>query len=492
MRAEDKERLARRQRMLARERGETLPEPEPEKNEEKPSESKVDDQESAVKDTKGKKGRERRVFKAEKKKDGAAKAAASEPKPTPQPSEPPQKKSGVELLRPEGVRGPRLGNTRPFSPILRRRARRRRLFLVAVVLALLVALAWVTGVLGASISSLGDVMDSVSLYFQRSGGWPAATGIEEPTRIEELAGGFVELDKEDVAVYSAYGTQVRTLQPGYTRPALAVGNTRFVLYDRSGTSLQVESRTRTLYTKTFTNAIMLCAMSPNGTVGVVTESERYAAELQVFSPTMRGIYSWKMTQDQGIPLVMEFASDNHRFAMGTVAARDGQLACSLYLMDTAQSETGPLYTADKGSLLLQLHWLSTDRVLAVFDTYAAVVDAATGQEMARYDYGGANLQGASVHHRTTALLLSTHSGNELVVLNDSMQVVGQGDAGQAEGVTCADTAVYLWGVDTVSCYELSGSERWSQVLNTRPQAVLNANQPLLFTAGRVEVLYAPL
>ena len=61
MRAEDKERLARRQRMLARERGETLPEPEPEKNEEKPSESKVDDQESAVKDTKGKKGRERRV-----------------------------------------------------------------------------------------------------------------------------------------------------------------------------------------------------------------------------------------------------------------------------------------------------------------------------------------------------------------------------------------------------------------------------------------------
>lgn len=488
MRAEDKERLARRQRMLARERGESLPAPEPEQTESRPPE-----EEPRKADKKTRKDRERRVFKAGASdktdkadnaagtKTGAETAAASQTRP-PKTEEP---------VRAEGVRGPRLGNTRPFSPILRRRARRRRLFLVALLLALLVALAWVTGVLGASLSSMGDVMDSVSLYFRRSGGWPAATGIEEPTRVEELAGGFVELDKEDVAVYSAYGTQVRTLQPGYARPALAVGNTRFVLYDRAGTSLQVESRTRTLYTKTFTNAIMLCAMSPNGTVGVVTESDRYAAELQVFSPTMRSVYSWKMTQDQGIPLALGFASDNHRFAVGTVAARSGQLACSIYLMDTARSETGPVYTADEGSLLLQLHWLSADRLLAVFDTYAVVLDAATGQQAARYDYGGANLQGASVDRRTTALLLSTHSGTELIVLNADMQVVGQGDAGQAEGVTCTDTAVYLWGADTVACHELNGSERWAKVLDTRPLAVLDANQPLLITAGRAEVLYPP-
>ena len=292
------------------------------------------------------------------------------------------------------------------------------------------------------------------------------------------------------SIYSAYGTQVRTLQPGYTRPALAVGNTRFVLYDRSGTSLQVESRTRTLYTKTFTNAIMLCAMSQNGSLGVVTESERYAAELQVFSPTMRSTYSWKMTQDQGTPLAMSFASDNHRFAIGTVAARNGRMACTIYIMDTAKSETGPAYTADEGSLLLQLHWLSIDRVLAVFDTYAAVLSSSDGTELARYDFGGASLQGASVNRRTTALLLSTHSGNELLVLNGDLQVVGQGDAGQAEGVACADTAVYLWSVDSVSCHELSGAQRWTRELDTRPQAILIANQPLLFTAGRVEVLSA--
>lgn len=473
MRAEDKERLARRQRMLARERGESLPGQEPERTEPQQPENQT---------------REFSKPDRPEPKQTEPKAAPRADK-TEKSDKPGRNAAGKTPLRAEGVRTSRTGNTRPFSPILRRRARRRRIFWVVVVLALLLGAAAFTGVLSASLSSLGDVMDSVTLYFQRSGSWPASTGIEQPTRIEELAGGFVELDKEDVAIYSAYGSQVRTLQPGYTRPALAVGNTRFVLYDRSGTNLQVESRTRTLYTKSFSNAIMLCAMSQNGTLGVVTESDRYAAELQVFSPTMRSIYSWKMTQDQGTPLVLSFAADNHRFAVGTVAARNGRMACSIFLMDTAKSETGPVYTADDGSLLLQLHWISGDRVLAIFDTYAAVLDAATGQQTARYDFGGATLQGASVDRRTTALLLSTHSGTELVVLNDAMQVVGQGNAGQAEGVTCADTAVYLWGADTVACYELNGAERWSRVLDTRPLAVLDAAQPLLFTAGQVEVLY---
>ena len=41
--------------------------------------------------------------------------------------------------------------------------------------------------------------------------------------------------------YSAYGAKIRTIQPGYARPALAVGNTRFVLYNRAGKELTVQS-----------------------------------------------------------------------------------------------------------------------------------------------------------------------------------------------------------------------------------------------------------
>ena len=104
----------------------------------------------------------------------------------------------------------------------------------------------------------------------------------------------MELDSEDVVVYSAYGAKVRSFQPGYARPVMAVGGTHFVVYNRAGSDLQVSSRTKALYAKTFDNSILLCAMSNNNTLAVVTESGRYAAQLQIFDPSFRQTYSWEM------------------------------------------------------------------------------------------------------------------------------------------------------------------------------------------------------
>ena len=459
MRAEDKERLARRQRMLARERGEALPDPEP----------------AAPKKS------------APAKKPAAPKKGAG----VKAPPKAPETKAGLdEGDAPAGVRAPStIDLLRLERPSARRRRRRRALLVLLLVLLLAVA-AVISGAAGSAAAFAGDGLESLSLYLQRGGGWPASTGIRSPLRIEALAGGFVELDSEDVAIYSAYGTKVRTIQPGYARPALAVGNTRFVLYDRGGTSLRTESRTASLDALTTDMPILLCAMSQNGTLAVVTESDRYAAQLDVYNPSLRGIYTWKMTQDQGTPIALAFAADNHRFAAGTVAASGGQLCAQVYLMDTAHSEMGVCYTADAGSLILQLHWLTPSRVLAVFDTYAAVLNASTGEAVARYDFGGATLQGASVNDRTTALLLAVHGGNRLVVLDSDLNIAGESDAGQALGVCCTDTAVYLWDVGSVSAYAPDGGCKWARDLDSRPLAVLNAAQPLLFTAGRVEVLSA--
>lgn len=451
MRAKDKERLARRQRMLARERGEPLPD----------------------------------VFAPPPR--GRSRPKGADPDPEPPPPDTPDPAPRAEA----GETG-RTARLRPLSPLLRRRRRRRRLTLLALLLAVLVGLAAVTGALRSAVALATDAADSAYLYLHRGSGWPASTGIDSPLRIEELAGGFAEMDSRDVAVYSAYGSQIRTIQPGYARPALAVGNTRFVLYDRAGTSLRVESRTRTLHTRTTSAAILLCALSANGTVAVVTESDRYVAQLQVLDPTsFEPLYTWKMTQEDGIPLAVAFAPDNRRFAVGTVAARDGQLASSVCLTGISGQEEPLLYTAESGSMLVRLHWLSGSRLLAVFDTYLALLDGRTGAELALCDYGGAELLGVSVQDGTAALLLSTHNGSHLILLDSDLNQVADTEAGQAESVTCTGTAVYLIDNNTVICYGADGVRRWEKEYDARPQQILSAAQPLLFTAGRVEVLEAP-
>ncbi len=104
-----------------------------------------------------------------------------------------------------------------------------------------------------------------------------------------------------VLVYSLGGTRLNGIQSGYARPALAAGKTRFVLYNRSGNELRVESRTQNLYSKTLENSIYLCAMSDTGTLAVATDSADSTARLTVYTPTMSEQLHWDMTGTAGHP-----------------------------------------------------------------------------------------------------------------------------------------------------------------------------------------------
>ena len=153
-------------------------------------------------------------------------------------------------------------------------------------------------------------------------------------KVAVITGGSSGIGLGVCELLSAYGAKIRTIQPGYARPALAVGNTRFVLYNRAGKELTVQSRTRQLYAKSFNNAIMLCEMAQNGTLAVVTESDRYAAEVMVYDASFSGDpFTWKLTSTDGTPIALSFATDNHRFAAATVAARDGQLRTTVRMMN---------------------------------------------------------------------------------------------------------------------------------------------------------------
>lgn len=442
MNREEKERRARMQRMLARDRGETLP-------------------------------------------------PDTEPAAPEQPAAPaaPRRSNASREAQPSGREGRpvRTGNTRPLSPILQRRKRRKRNLLIALVAVIALGFAVLTGVFSTSIAMLGDLADSIALTFE-PGGWPASTGITDPLQIEELAGGFVELDATDVAVFSSHGAKVRTIQPGYARPAIAVGNTRFALYNRAGAELRIESRTSTLYTHKFSSNILLCAMSANGTTAVVTESSRYAACVQVFDPMFDLLYEWCPTQTDGTPVAMAFASDNRRFAAGCLSASEGQLCTKLFFMDLNADEPVATYTADAGSMILHLYWLSDSRVLAVFEDFAVLLDANDGSEVARYSYNGGSLLDVDTAGRGAALLLAGQSDTTLVVLSGELKELAHVDAGAAAMLCCTRTNIYLAGGNQVRRTGYDGETDWEQTLDNPPIALLNASSPLIFSGTQVWTL----
>ena len=371
----------------------------------------------------------------------------------------------------------------------RARVRNKRIRRTVVIVAVLTILTlFATGAVGASIARAKDLVDTAAIALTPAAGWPQQTGITDPDTVLQLSGSFVETGGDSCVVYSMGGTRLNSIQSGYARPAIAAGRTRFVLYNRSGNELRVESRTQNLYTKTMDSTIYLCAVADAGQVAVVTDDENSAAKLTVYSSTMQQQLAWNLTSEQGTPLRMAFAPDSRRLAVAAVTASGGQLTTNLYALPLAQGD--PVSLGSENSVPQWLGWLSGDSVLAVFENYA-VVYSAGGGERGRYDFGGGSLVSVSVDNTGAALLLSSGQICTAVLLDKNLGVQYSGSVLAANHIVRTQNGFYLLTDSTVECFDSAGQFQWNQTFAARPQALLSAKQLLVFTGNTVQVLTPP-
>ena len=143
-------------------------------------------------------------------------------------------------------RARRISGSRP-GPVRTRRI--RRTVIIVAVLTILVLFA--TGAVGSSIARRKG---SGGYGRHRAGpGRPAGRSRPaSPTRMrwQQMSGSLCGDGRRQLCWFTVLnGTRLNSIQSGYARPAIAAGKTRFVLYNRSGNELRVESRTQNLYTK---------------------------------------------------------------------------------------------------------------------------------------------------------------------------------------------------------------------------------------------------
>ena len=347
-----------------------------------------------------------------------------------------------------------------------------------------------TGLAGSSIAVLKDLTDSARIAALRGAGWPQQTGVMELTQVEPLTGSFVELGDEGCVVWSRTGKKLNSIQSGYARPALAAGKTRFVLYNRSGNELRVESRTQNLYTKQLENSIFLCAMADNGTLAVVTDDQSSMARLLVYSSQMEQLLSWNMTSNDGTPLRMAFSPDSRKLAAAAVTVSGGQMMTNLYLVNLAQGD--PVSLANQGGVPQWLGWTSASAILAVYDTRAVLYNAGGG-EKAAYEFSGAELKDVSVDAAgNVALLLASGRICQAVTLDKNLNVQFSGTVSAANAIVRAGSRFYLLADSAVECFDVSGTQQWSQPQAVRPQALLaDGKTLLLFSGNTVQQLEEP-
>ena len=373
----------------------------------------------------------------------------------------------------------------------RQRARNKRIRRTAVLLVLLTGIVlFATGLVGSSVAMAKDFIDTARIALLPGAGWPQQTGVSEVTQVESLTGSFVELGKEGCVVYSRSGKKLNSIQSGYARPALAAGKNRFVLYNRSGNELRVESRTQNLYTKQLENSIFLCAMADNGNLAVVTEDVSAMAELLIYNSNMEQVLSWSMSSNDGTPLRMAFSPDGQKLAAAAVTAGGGQMMTNLYLVNLAAGD--PVSLANQSGVPQWLGWTSASTILAVYDSRAVLYNAGGG-ERAAYEFAGNTLKDISVDAAgNVALLLGSGQLHQAVLLDKSLNVQFGGTVSSANSIVRAGSLFYLLSDSGVECYNTSGEQQWSQTLAAKPQALLaDTKELLLFSGNTAQVLEVP-
>ena len=373
----------------------------------------------------------------------------------------------------------------------RQRARNKRIRRTAVLLVLLTGIVlFATGLVGSSVAMAKDFIDTARIALLPGAGWPQQTGVSEVTQVESLTGSFVELGKEGCVVYSRSGKKLNSIQSGYARPALAAGKNRFVLYNRSGNELRVESRTQNLYTKQLENSIFLCAMADNGNLAVVTEDVSAMAELLIYNSNMEQVLSWSMSSNDGTPLRMAFSPDGRKLAAAAVTAGGGQMMTNLYLVNLASGD--PVSLANQSGVPQWLGGTSASTILAVYDSRAVLYNAGGG-ERAAYEFAGNTLKDFSVVAAgNVALLLGSGQLHQAVLLDKSLNVQFSGTVSSAKSLVRARSLFYLLSASGVACYNTSGEQQWSQTLAAKPQALLaDTKELLLFSGNTAQVLEVP-
>lgn len=373
----------------------------------------------------------------------------------------------------------------------RQRARNKRIRRTAVLLVLLTGIVlFATGLVGSSVAMAKDFIDTARIALLPGAGWPQQTGVSEVTQVESLTGSFVELGKEGCVVYSRSGKKLNSIQSGYARPALAAGKNRFVLYNRSGNELRVESRTQNLYTKQLENSIFLCAMADNGNLAVVTEDVSAMAKLLIYNSNMEQVLSWSMSSNDGTPLRMAFSPDGRKLAAAAVTAGGGQMMTNLYLVNLASGD--PVSLANQSGVPQWLGWTSASTILAVYDSRAVLYNAGGG-ERAAYEFAGNTLKDISVDAAgNVALLLGSGQLHQAVLLDKSLNVQFSGTVSSANSIVRAGSLFYLLSDSGVECYNTSGEQQWSQTLAAKPQALLaDTKELLLFSGNTAQALEVP-
>ena len=261
------------------------------------------------------------------------------------------------------------------------------------------------------------------LYFTRDSWYNKLRGIGEQYRTIvnsgelaegnfpiEVSGGAdyqLELTNKKVIVqsdtyvyyYDTDGKKLKRRQHTYTNTVLRAAGGRALLYEHNGNELSVEDEEQVYFTKTYANRLILFArISEQGYTAVVTTSDSYSCEIEVYDKRGKNIYKRQCIEKVSD---LSFTEGSKGCVLSYISAENGQLVTNV--QEISFSESGEHWTSPGlNTFGLDVYGFGKGAFVLGMDA-CGYVDS-NGQISSFYTYDGEFKAGASEDGRSAVVV----------------------------------------------------------------------------------------
>ncbi len=275
---------------------------------------------------------------------------------------------------------------------------------------------------------------------QADGNFPIEIGETNSSEMYALGDELVLVTDTNVIIYNDKGEKQVSVQHKLANPIGVTGEEMIMLYDKGGYSLVVINSEGEVYSKQFTEKIILAKLGASDYSAVVTQTDKYAAYLTVYDKKGKEAFLWSSTQ-RVTDLTLNSTGDG--CLISSIKASGGELMSSITALSFSQTE--PVFTIDNIPVMVYDTVYSEEGSLWMLSDTRLVHMNTVGEYISQYDFD-TTLVASAIDQKLAAVVEKgvVNSSFELTIASsESTDIKKHTINGTFKQVLCQNSNVYL-------------------------------------------------
>lgn len=285
-----------------------------------------------------------------------------------------------------------------------RRVRLKRLRGLLIAAALIVLA--VIGINSITKTTFSDIGDYFKTLFAEDSGYPCQLGNSLPKKVCEMDNAYAVLTSDELIIKSGKGSELLRSSHSLVAADIESNGRRTLMFNRGSRDVYVFNRTSLLTELTTDSPIVDGALAENGTLALLTESDRYLCQLEIYK---NGMYDNIMTwySSDGFPVMCSISEKGTKAAAACVNLTDGAVSSVITMIDVSSSSQR-WQTAVSG-IIYEMILFSDGKMLVITDEGAYNISS-YGEIISVIDF-----------NFTPVIYISFGSGSFAVAFGDNMR-----------------------------------------------------------------------